>query len=479
LLAPEAVLRTALDRLRSYGNRLLELRQHGLSLQTAVLLHKGWANGSMVHHLRAHCVDRSFVEAWDAEVTRFWELALQRDLDPLQRAQLHLPPSLGGCGVTSLAQAREAAFLGSWEQCLAAVGEVSGSASAHQFRQGVRGIVTQIEAAALQYRQRGGSCSTYAFDWQSVFVEPRRRRQRALTAKVQFDAYRSLLDSLLSSGDSAGLTVVRSAGGPGAGGFLEPPDEPELVMPDARFATCLRARLRCPHPAACSLSAAATHCQHRFASTGDLCGVQLDKDGQHAGSCDVGGGVEWGHNSVVNWLAGWIEEETGEQCPTEQFVPAWNRAVAPRADARCPCHGGTEACQPAGHVELARLDAHFVDHAGTDTYVDVAIPSPHTTGVDERRRRAQEDGRAAQLTCDTKHARYRADRKPESSLVAFVVEAYGRPSAEAAGLLRAMAAGPQAVRAVTLGRAWRHLSVRVQTRLAELLLSAELPRAPR
>jgi hypothetical protein len=138
-----------------------------------------------------------------------------------------------------------------------------------------------------------------------------------------------------------------------------------------------------------------------------------------------------------------------------------------------------EECVPAGHVELAKLDLGFTDHAGTETWVDVCIPSPHTTVADERRVRAQSDGRAAGQACAGKHERYRADRKPGSSLVAFVVEAYGRPSAEAAEMMRAMAAGSPRVRAATLGRAWRHLSVRVQTRRAELLLAAELPRAPR
>ena len=63
----------------------------------------------------------------------------------------------------------------------------------------------------------------------------------------------------------------------------------------------------------------------------------------------------------------------------------------------------------------------------------------------------------------------------------FVVEALGRPSADAAAFLRAVAraSGPREPRAAVLDRAWRRLSVLVQTRLAETLLAAELPRAPR
>ena len=240
------------------------------------------------------------------------------------------------------------------------------------------------------------------------------------------------------------------------------PDEPALRMPDPRFSTALRARLSCPRPAACDLnSGITTHCQHRYADSGVVCGCILDDQGRHAATCPVGGGPERGHNAIVEWLAAWLTEQTGWKVLTEQWVAEWTRLDG------------------EGGAQLGRLDVPFTDHAGTKTYADVCVPAAYTTDDDERDRRAQEDGRAAALACDEKRRRYPASSNPTCSLVPFVVEALGRPSEDAVGLLRAMAAGLPKNRGATLDRAWRRLSVLVQTRLAENLLAAEQPRAPR
>ena len=55
----------------------------------------------------------------------------------------------------------------------------------------------------------------------------------------------------------------------------------------------------------------------------------------------------------------------------------------------------------------------------------------------------------------------------------FAVEALGRLSPEAQGLLNALAPADKKVRSQVLRTAKQTLSVLVQTRLAELLLSAE------
>jgi hypothetical protein len=160
-------------------------------------------------------------------------------------------------------------------------------------------------------------------------------------------------------------------------------------------------------------------------------------------------------------LAALLEEWTGQRTYTEQMVPAWDHV------------------NQAGVTEHAKLDVVFTESAtGKRTYTDVAVVNAHTATLDERPRRAQEDGRAAALEVQSKRQRYKAGDNAQAALVPFVLEAMGRPSAEAAELLRSTAPAAPRLRAVALGNAWQSLSVLVQTRLAEALLSAEHPRTP-
>ena len=146
---------------------------------------------------------------------------------------------------------------------------------------------------------------------------------------------------------------------------------------------------------------------------------------------------------------------------TEEYVTAWDR----------PTDELDEKGNPK--IERARLDVAYVDAAGRRAYVDIAVTSAATTSVDSRRRRAVKDGVAAADMVRTKRSRYPAAKLPNSPLTPFVVEALGRLSPEAEGFLRAHAPEDKAARSLVLRRAKQALSVLVQERLAELLLSAE------
>ena len=92
-------------------------------------------------------------------------------------------------------------------------------------------------------------------------------------------------------------------------------------------------------------------------------------------------------------------------------------------------------------------------------------------------RRAREDGVAAKDMVRTKRSKYPAAKAPATPMVPFVIEALGRLSPEAQGLLNALAPEDKELRSLVLRRAKQSLSVLVQTRLADLLLSAEAGRA--
>ena len=99
--------------------------------------------------------------------------------------------------------------------------------------------------------------------------------------------------------------------------------------------------------------------------------------------------------------------------------------------------------------------------------------SAATTSADNLARRERTDGSAASEMVRTKRSKYPAAKSPATPMVPFVVEALGRLSPEAHGLLAAIAPADKKVRSQVLRTAKQTLSVLVQTGLAELLLSAE------
>jgi hypothetical protein len=164
-----------------------------------------------------------------------------------------------------------------------------------------------------------------------------------------------------------------------------------------------------------------------------------------------------------DWLAGWVALHTGVPTLTEQVVDAWARQEAPTPKF------------PQGRLLEARLDvAAFV--SGWRTYIDVGYRSAATSNAEECLLRAFTDGRAASLYVAEKRRRYPPKDNPGAGLVPFIVETLGRPSREAVGFLRSLAPADPAKRATVIAEAWQSVSTITQTRVAEILISAELPR---
>lgn len=197
----------------------------------------------------------------------------------------------------------------------------------------------------------------------------------------------------------------------------------------------------------------------------------MDACDLHAATCDIGGGVTFGHNAIRDWLAAWIEGFTGRATSTEPLVPAWDKPVVDTEGNPVRDEHG----QPK--VTLAQLDVAFTDSEGRRCYVDVSVTSAGTTSAQNRTKRAGEDGAAAADMVRTKRSKYPAAKSPNTPMIPFVVEALGRLSPEAQGLLSSIAPPDKELRSVVLRRAKQSVSVLVQTRLADLLLSAEAGRA--
>lgn len=412
-----------------------------------------FTDGALTHLLRAGSLPTAACVAWDTRLSEWLSEALARPLDDSQRKQLFLPLEEGGLGWQSAELRRSPAVLGSWELCFASVTSTLGCVSAEVFCAHCPRLVGQILEAAVALRSFGVD---YVFDWPGLFAEAQFKRQKEL----QSDTYDVVAAHLFATLPDADRIDMADAGG-GGGLFLLPPRLPSHRLCDSYFATVLRRRLRCAHPALPTLpNGFSATCNHR-GPVAAVCEKPLDARGHHASVCKTGGGVVSGHDAIVSWLAGWVAEMTGHPAPTEQIVQQWT------------------TYQADGQVEeLARLDIACSDHDGRSTFVDVCVITASSSNADTVRRRATgAPGLSLQDAVAKKRRRYPAARFPAAALVPFALGSLGRVSPEAREFLRALA--PQtAQRSLILSNALQALSCLVQVRLAELLLSASAPPAP-
>ena len=184
-------------------------------------------------------------------------------------------------------------------------------------------------------------------DWVGLLAEPRCKLQSFWCSHLR--EHRK--DQLLQSLPVDDRVDFRSFGGPGAGGFLEPPvpfeDEAVKLMPDLHFLVMLRDRLRLP---VCPEGAV---CQHRKES-GEICGQVLDPRGQHAKKCECGGSRMARHDALRNFTASFHPKVTGFVANTEQRVTAWDR-VNPRRSLRRPALTWLPGMRSAAALSLSML----------------------------------------------------------------------------------------------------------------------------
>ena len=240
-------------------------------------------------------------------------------------------------------------------------------------------------------------------------------------------------------------------GGPGAGGFLEPPvtfeDEVSKVMPDRHFLVSLRDRLRlsvCPPGATC---------QHHK-EDGSLRGEPLDSRGKHAVKCECGPTRLARHNALRDFTGAFHPKVSGYTSVTEQRVTAWDR-VNPRNST----------------IKEARLDVATRDSAnGRSIFVDTMVTCAHCGYEPRQQARAGRDGVAAADAVRGKRRRY-----PPSGgeLVPLVFEAAGRPAGETVAFVRSWGLElDDADRSRVIRYAWQQYSTVLQSGNAEMILSA-------
>ena len=302
-----------------------------------------------------------------------------------------------------------------------------------------------VQAERKLINDSGGSLQPV--DWVGFLDEPRGKLQSFWSAKLREHRKQVLLKGLPQDD----RVDVRSAGGPGAGGFLEPPvlfeDERPKPMPDKHFCVSLRDRLRLDVcPAGCV-------CQHRR-EDGTLCGAPLDGRGWHAKTCQVGPTRVARHDGLRDFTASFHPKVTGYAAASEQRVVAWDR-INPRTHL----------------LEEARLDVCTRDAAtGRTVYVDTMVTCAHSGYAPRQQARAGRDGVAAADGVRTKRRRY----PPHGGeLVPLVFEAGGRPAEETVAWVRSWGLEmDDADRSKVIRYAWQQYSNVLQSGNAEMILSA-------
>ena len=184
---------------------------------------------------------------------------------------------------------------------------------------------TIADAEARLLADAGGKLQPV--DWVGLLSEPRAKLQSFLSAGLQEQRLAELRASL----DEDDQVDLRTAGGPGAGGFCELPvlfeDEQPKTMPDQHFVVSLKDRLRLR---VCSPGAI---CQHRRRN-GTLCGQPLDSRGKHALKCEVGPTREARHDSLRDFTAAFHPKVSGYVACKEQPRRGMEQGEPPHTGSR-------------------------------------------------------------------------------------------------------------------------------------------------
>ena len=128
---------------------------------------------------------------------------------------------------------RAAAFIGSWEQCLSEVAAASGLETIAGVGEAAPITLQTLKQAEGVLRQQGADTQV---NWEQCLVRSRDKRQKVWTKEV----HNASLERLMAQLGEEDQVEVRTAGGAGAGAFLNVALDDEQQLPDAHFRAAIR-----------------------------------------------------------------------------------------------------------------------------------------------------------------------------------------------------------------------------------------------
>ena len=404
-------LAEATQRLDKLLNNLRPLVTAGLKRQAAGALFKAYAGPASQHVLQmAHATEEE-AKAYDDKLRSVWQTLLERTLDDRATLRLGLPTRLSGAGLQWAETRRHAAFWSGWTAAATEVKTDSGLETLADLLDKLPGTAAKLAAAREGLAAQGSPASYGASLADALDVH---LKQRVFIAVAQKKTHAAHLQRL----PTASKACFLAAGGPGAGAFLQYPEDANCSMEDALWCTAVRQRLGCARAEynEQQYQHAAPHCCLKT-HAGILCNSGLDANGLHCTTCQSGGGVMRRHARLAYANAGLVKRWTQQEPLMEQRVPAWDRDRPASSTAADP-------------VERAILD---VEYTATNErhWVDVSVRHPAAGSLSEVCRAAKRAGEAARRGERAKHIRY-----PGPQLTAFVVEVGGRLGGEARQWLR-------------------------------------------
>jgi hypothetical protein len=408
--------------------RVKTLVAAGLNIQQAILLLQQRVGGDFVFLARTCGIALGVAQELDLSLlVELKELLGEGTWTTAAEKRLFTAVRDGGLGFNSMELTCPSSYAAAWHSNLPKICKrlgVDGVAALRSVSPWADAAVTVCSAA---FRIAIGTDCVEPGD-PEVSVK-QRELTGALSAKVLTDL---LADPGALPADRAAL---RSAGGPGAGAWLQNAHRPGHFLTDAQFRVAVRTRLNL---AVCGESG----CRHSR-PCGERCATILDLKGAHARSCPIGGWRVRRHDALRNVVQAWCEEH-GCQVEREAAVPGASTTL----------------------IE-ARMDliVRAPDVSGP-IFIDVTIVNAASREA-LAKGSANIDGAAAQVAARKKREKY-----PLLAVTPFVVEEHGRLGSDAVAFARKLAPVDSAERVEALRELYQSVAACVQRYSANGILAA-------
>ena len=424
-------LEKAATKVTDLAGLLQTANSHGLHLQICAHLFRLGATSLVQHLISAKSYTTEQTARFDAQLRNAWQLLLGIQITDNAWKRGCLPFRLGGCSFGAIQFRAPAAHLSAWSRTSEFACAHVGVATSRDLLAAVPGLQQELEECAAVLRPWTKPAQTIPWEFGEPPTVP--KKQAALLHHTNGVVHAHVLSQLPSLTAKARF---RSSGGPGAGSFLQSPNDADALMSDHQFRIATTRRLGgCLRPTTVP-DGQTPLCAHVGAH--GPCSVQLDVDAIHATTCPVGGHIIQRHDRLGRWLCKWLSQGRTSTPPRmEQVLPS----------------------------ERGRLDVVFVDE-GLQYWCDVAVTSAASTCPRSLRTNANTDGAAARAEEAVKRYRYR------NRAVPIVVEADGRPGPSCLAFIRKFAQNCGEEHSTSPARAWSALSSVLQAGNAEVELAA-------